>query len=151
MSLDNCSIGRSMQVLGEKWTLLILREAFNGVRRFEDMQAHLRISRPLLSQRLQRLVGEGLLEKVPYRVPNARPRFEYRLTPKARDLFPVLVALMQWGDRHLADPEGPAVVLTHRDCGGRIGVQLVDDHGHAVTSLSDARLRPGPAARPIAS
>ena len=151
MSVENCSIGRSLRVLGEKWTLLILREAFNGVRRFEDLQGHLRISRPLLSQRLQTLVAVGLLEKVPYQAPNTRPRHEYRLTQKGRDLFPVLVALQAWGDRYLADPEGPAVELTHRDCGGALGVQLVDEHGHVVDSLADVTRRPGPGARPLAS
>ena len=145
-SLDNCSIGRSMQVLGEKWTLLVLRDAFNGIRRFEDFQQRLGVSRPLLSQRLQTLVSEGVLHRVPYQQPGARVRHEYRLTDKGRDLYPAIVALMQWGDRWLADPEGPPVILEHRDCGARVGVRLVDADGHVLESLRDVKRRPGPSA-----
>lgn len=151
MSLDNCSIGRAMQLLGDKWTLLVLREVFNGVRRFEDFRQHLSISRPLLSQRLQTLVAEQVLERVPYQEPGARPRHEYRLTGKGRDLYPALVALMQWGDRYLADPDGPPVQLQHRECGARVEVRLVDEAGHVLDSLREVHPVMGPAAKPIAS
>ena len=150
-SLDNCSVARSMQVLGEKWTMLVLRDAFNGIRRFEDFQTRLKVSRPLLSQRLQTLVNEGVLARVPYQQPGDRVRHEYRLTDKGRDLYPAIVALMQWGDRWLADPEGPPVLLEHRDCGARVTVKLVDDKGHVLDSIREVSRRPGPSARPLAS
>src|SRR5918995_3853076 len=102
-STENCSIAASLAVLGEKWTLLVLRDAFNGVRRFEDMYQRIGAPRQVLSARLARLVEEGLLRKVPYREPGQRQRDEYRLTRMGLDLYPALVALMQWGDRHLAD------------------------------------------------
>jgi DNA-binding HxlR family transcriptional regulator len=95
---QDCSIARSLEVIGERWTLLILRDAFSGVRRFEDFQRDLGISRGILTQRLQRLCDEGILERRRY---CERPeRFEYRLTPRGRDLRPVLKSLARWGDRH---------------------------------------------------
>ena len=117
---QNCSIASTLELIGERWTILILRDAFLGIRRFDDFQSHLGIARNVLNARLNRLVDEGLLRRVPYQ---ERPqRFEYRLTSKAVDLWPVLVALMKWGDRH-AFPEGPPVVLRHAGCGGEL-----DDH-----------------------
>lgn len=115
--VENCSIERTLAVVGEKWTFLVLREAFMGVRRFADMQAATGAPRQVLSARLTRLVEEGLLRKVPYREPGQRRRDEYRLTQMGLDLYPALMALMHWGDRYLADQEGPPVLLTHRDCG----------------------------------
>jgi DNA-binding HxlR family transcriptional regulator len=114
---QNCSIARSLELIGERWTLLIIREAFLGTRRFDDFQRALGVARNVLQTRLERLVDEGILRRVQYQ---ERPaRFEYRLTDKGIDLWPVLVALLQWGDRHAA-PEGPPVVLRHRDCGGEL-------------------------------
>ena len=115
-----CSIARTLEVVGERWTLLILRDAFLGVKRFDDFQRSLGVARNVLNTRLQRLVDEGLLEKRRYQ---ERPeRFEYRLTEKGFDLWPTLVTLMKWGDRHMAGEEGPPVDLTHKGCGG-----VVDD------------------------
>src|ERR1700677_779262 len=109
------SVARALEVVGERWTLLILREAFFGVRRFGQLARNLRIPRPTLSSRLRTLVDAGLLERVPY---GSDPdRYEYRLTPAGRDLFPAIVALMQWGDKHLAGAEGPPIVLRHHACG----------------------------------
>jgi DNA-binding HxlR family transcriptional regulator len=117
---QNCSIAKSLELLGERWTLLVVREAFLGTRRFEAFLERLDVARNVLSSRLARLVDEGVLEKVRYQ---ERPdRFEYRLTDKGIDLWPVIVALLQFGDRYYA-PGGPPVVLRHRDCGGE-----VDDH-----------------------
>jgi DNA-binding HxlR family transcriptional regulator len=114
---QNCSIARSLELIGERWTLLIIREAFLGTRRFDDFQRALGVARNVLQTRLERLVEEGILRRVQYQ---ERPaRFEYRLTDKGIDLWPVLVALLQWGDRHAA-PDGPPVVLRHRDCGGEL-------------------------------
>src|SRR6202045_5551373 len=118
----NCTIGAAIDMIGEKWTFLVLREAFSGVRRFADMQRRTRAPRQILSDRLARLVDEGLLRKVPYRESGQRSRDEYRLTSKGMDLYPVLVALMAWGNQYAAGPAGPQVTLTHRDCGA--GVQL---------------------------
>jgi DNA-binding HxlR family transcriptional regulator len=112
---SNCSIARTLQVVGEKWTLLILREAFFGVRRFGQLARNLRIPRPTLSARLRTLVDAGLLERVPYAT--QPDRYEYRLTEAGIDLFPSIVTLMHWGDAHLAEPEGPPIVLRHNDCG----------------------------------
>src|SRR4051795_423418 len=99
---ENCSIARTLAVLGDRWTLLVLREAFNGVRRFEEIQRRLGIARDVLPARLPRLVEEDVLQRVPYREPGRRERFEYRLTAKGIDAYPVLVSLMAWGDRHKA-------------------------------------------------
>src|SRR3954469_8412416 len=105
-SVDNCTIGRAMAVLGEKWTLVVLREVFNGIRRFDDMRVRTGVPRQVLANRLTTLVGHGLLRREPYREPGARLRHEYRLTAKGFDLYPVLIAVKEWGDRYLADPDG---------------------------------------------
>ena len=95
---QNCSIARSLEVLGDRWTILVMRDAFMRVRRFEDFQRNLGVARNVLTDRLGRLVEEGILERVPYQ---DRPaRFEYRLTEKGIDLWPVMMSLLQWGDRH---------------------------------------------------
>ena len=101
-----CSIGRAMEILGERWTFLILRESFYGVRRFSDMQRNLGIARNILSTRLQTLVGAGILERVLYR--EEPERYEYRLTEAGKDLYPAIVTLMRWGDRHLPRRARPA-------------------------------------------
>src|SRR5919205_1085242 len=100
-----CSIGRAMEVLGERWTFMILRECFYGVRRFSDMQRNLGIARNILPTRLQALVRHGILERRRYR--EEPERYEYRLTPAGRDLYPAVVTIMRWGDEHLAGPDGP--------------------------------------------
>jgi DNA-binding HxlR family transcriptional regulator len=113
--LDPCSVAGTLDIVGERWTLLVLREAFLGVRRFEEMQRHLGIARNILAARLQTLVGHGILERRRY---SERPaRYEYHLTQKGLDLYPALVSLMQWGDRYVAGKSGPPVVLRHRGCG----------------------------------
>lgn len=110
-----CSVARTLDVVGEWWSLLVLRDAFCGVRRFEDFQRSLGIARNILTDRLQTLVDDGVLER---RLYQERPeRYEYRLTDKGRDLYPVLLALMRWGDRWAADEMGPPMVLTHKACG----------------------------------
>ncbi|MFC4530799.1 winged helix-turn-helix transcriptional regulator [Sphaerisporangium dianthi] len=145
--VENCSIERTLAILGEKWTLLVLKEAFNGVRRFADMQAGTGAPRQVLSSRLARLVDEGVLRKVPYREPGSRRRDEYRLTQKGLDLYPIMVSLMHWGDRHMADPEGPPVVLTHRDCGSPVELHLRCTDGHEVPSPREVTPHAGPGAR----
>jgi DNA-binding HxlR family transcriptional regulator len=139
---ENCSIARTVAVLGERWTLVILREAFSRRRRFEDIQRDLGIARNILADRLQRLVAEGILERRAYQ---QRPeRFEYRLTDKGRDLYPVLIALMQWGDRYTAGEAGPPVELIHEPCGQHTHPRLVCDHCGEPIDPRDVRPQPGP-------
>ncbi len=109
------SVGRTLSLVGERWTIMILRETFFGVRRYGQLARNLGIPRPTLSLRLRKLVDAGLLDRVLY---SADPeRYEYRLTQAGRDLFPAVIALMRWGDTHLAGPEGPPIVLRHESCG----------------------------------
>jgi DNA-binding HxlR family transcriptional regulator len=143
----NCAIGAATAIIGERTTFLVLREIFGGVRRFDDIQRRTGAPRQVLSDRLARLVLEGLLRKVPYQQNGQRSRHEYRLTDKGLDLYPVLVALMQWGDRYEGDPAGPPILLTHRDCGEPIRLQLSCDAGHVVPSAREVTPLPGPGAR----
>jgi DNA-binding HxlR family transcriptional regulator len=113
-SAMDCSVAQCLEVVGEWWSLLILRDAFLGVRRFDEFQRGLGISRNVLGQRLDRLVDAGVLERVPYS--EHPPRSEYRITEKGRDLWPVLMAMRQWGDRYAA-PNGPPMELVHKACG----------------------------------
>ncbi len=147
-STDNCTVGRTMAILGERWTFVVLREICNGVRRFDDIRHHSGIPRQVLSNRLALLVEHGVLHRVPYRVEGARERQEYRLTDKGFDLYPVLVAIAGWGDRYLADPEGPPVEFAHRDCGAPVQVETVCERGHRVTEPRDLVPRPGPGIKP---
>ena len=112
---QSCSLAAALEVVGERWSLLIVRDVFLGLRRFDEIQAELGIARNVLQARLTRLVEQGVLEKRLYS--EHPPRFEYRLTDKGLDLWPSMVALMQWGNRYGA-PDGPPVLLEHRGCGG---------------------------------
>ncbi|MEV0731683.1 MULTISPECIES: helix-turn-helix domain-containing protein [Polymorphospora] len=145
--IDNCTIGRAMAILGERWTVVVLREVFNGVRRFDDMRERTGIPRQVLTNRLAGLVGQGVLRREPYREPGARLRHEYRLTDKGLDLWPVLVAVLEWGDRYLADPEGPPLETAHRDCGAPVRAVLRCAAGHEVADPREVLPRPGPGAR----
>jgi DNA-binding HxlR family transcriptional regulator len=119
---EECTLAGALSVIGERWTMLILREAFFGVKRFEQMQRDLGIARNILADRLQKLVTQGIFTRVRYQ---ERPeRYEYRLTEKGLDLYPAIVALMRWGDKHLAGELGPPVTLVHRSCGQEIEPQL---------------------------
>ena len=111
-----CPIARATDLVGDWWTPLVLRELFSGRSRFDDIQESLGCSRAVLSQRLNRLVDEGLLVKVPYE--EHPPRVDYRLTDKGRAFFPHVMVLLDWGDRWFRAPEGPATLLTHTTCGG---------------------------------
>ncbi|AOK29857.1 HxlR family transcriptional regulator [Burkholderia singularis] len=110
-----CSIARTLAVLGDRWTMLILRNAFFGVRRFDAFQAQLGLTRHVLADRLARLVDEGIFTKRAYQ--ERPPRFEYRLSQKGLELYPVLLALNAWGDRWKDDGNGPPILLRHRTCG----------------------------------
>jgi DNA-binding HxlR family transcriptional regulator len=146
----NCNIAAALEIVGERWTFLVLREAFNGVRRFDDMQRRTGAPRQVLSSRLARLVADGVLRKVPYQEPGQRHRSEYRLTEKGIDLFPVIASLLTWGDKHAARPGGPPVALTHRDCGAGVHLQLACDEGHVLASAREVTPVPGPGARRVA-
>jgi DNA-binding HxlR family transcriptional regulator len=143
---SNCSVGRAVALVGQPWVILILREVNQGLGRFKDIQDHLGISRSVLSDRLDMLVANGILELRSYQEPGQRRRSEYRLTQKGRDLYPVITALRQWGDQYLADPEGPSSQILHRDCGAHVHARLVCDAGH-VLAPEDIERRPGPAQR----
>ena len=137
----SCSVAKTVEVVGERWTNLILREAFLGVRRFDQMTRHLGIARNILSDRLGKLVEHGILERRQYS--ERPPRFEYRLTEKGLDLYPIVVSLMAWGDKHLAE-RGAPVELVHQDCGHVMTPQMVCSHCGEGVHARNVRPRPGP-------
>ena len=142
LAQQQCSIARPASLLGDQWTLVILRQAFNRVRRFDEFQRTLGISRSLLADRLGKLVDAGILRREPYK-DEIRTREEYRLTDKGLDLYPVLMALREWGDKYMAD-EGAPVRLRHRDCGGTPRIDLRCDRCGEEVTARDAEARPGP-------
>jgi DNA-binding HxlR family transcriptional regulator len=140
-----CSVARTLDVVGEWWSLLVLRDAFTGVRRFEDFQRSLGIARNILTDRLQTLVEYGVLERRRYQ---ERPeRFEYRLTEKGIDLWPVTVTLMHWGDRYYPADGGSPRVILHRDCGGELTRHLTCAKCGAELGPRDVVTESGPGAR----
>jgi DNA-binding HxlR family transcriptional regulator len=128
---DRCTIAKALDVIPTRSAFLILREAFYGTTRFDEFAERVGVSEPVTAARLRELVDDGLLEREDYREPGQRTRQRYRLTEKGADLFPVLVALMHWGDRWLDDRGGP-VELRHRDCGQPVAVELRCAAGHPV-------------------
>ncbi|MBV8710505.1 MAG: helix-turn-helix transcriptional regulator [Solirubrobacterales bacterium] len=130
---ERCTIAKALEAVSTRSALLIMREAFYGTTRFDDFAERVGLSEPATAARLRELVDEGLLEREDYREPGQRTRQQYRLTAKGADLFPVLAALMQWGDRWLDDRGGP-VELLHRDCGEAVSVSLRCAAGHDVDS-----------------
>lgn len=135
-----CSVARALEVVGTRSTLLLLREAFYGTRRFDDFTRRVGVTEQVAATRLKALVREGLLDREPYREPGQRTRSAYRLTAKGRDLYPVLVALLQWGDAHNPGPDGPPVRLRHRGCGAPITAEVRCTAGHDVTGREVAVL-----------
>ncbi|WP_328875979.1 helix-turn-helix transcriptional regulator [Streptomyces sp. NBC_00287] len=147
VSTDNCPVQRTLDVVGEKWTLLILRDAANGVRRFDDFRRHIGLSDAVLSDRLRKLTAAGILTTVPYREPGSRARNEYRLTRKGWDLWPVLVALRQWGETYDPDPSGPVLDMRHADCGAPVHVVVECAEEHVALAPREVAAKPGPGAR----
>jgi DNA-binding HxlR family transcriptional regulator len=145
-SSQTCSIAGALEVVGERWSLLIVRNVFLGLRRFDQIQANLEIARNVLQTRLTRLVEQGVLERRLYQ--ERPPRYEYRLTEKGLDLWPTVVALMQWGDRHTPPAGGPAVVLEHRGCGGRVDEHRICEKCGKPLTARESRALPGPGASP---
>ncbi len=137
----NCSVAQCLEVVGEWWSMLIVRDAFLGVRRFEDFQRRLGISRNILGQRLDRLVETGVLARVLYS--EHPPRSEYRLTPKGRDLWPVLTAMRQWGDTYAA-PDGPPLQVVHTGCGHLAEAVLVCSECGGTLASDQVRAVAGP-------
>lgn len=148
---DNCSVQRTLDVIGEKWTLLLLRDAANGVHRFDDFRRHVGLSEAVLTDRLRTLVGAGILETREYQEPGQRRRREYRMTAKGWDLLPALVAVMQWGDKYLADDAGPPWVIRHKACGRRVRAEVRCTYDHELLTEHDTKAGPGPGARPVES
>lgn len=142
---EACSVARTVSVIGDRWTLLILRDCFLGVRRFDDFQERLGVTRHILADRLRRLVADGVLHKVPYQ--DRPPRHEYRLTAKGLDLHPVLMALVHWGNVHMDDGSGRPLLHRHRACGHDFDpVTTCSVCGEAV-GARDVHVHPGPGAR----
>jgi DNA-binding HxlR family transcriptional regulator len=140
-----CPIARTLDVVGEWWSILILRDAFRGVRRFDDFQQSLGIARNVLAERLARLVEAGVLERTRYQ--ERPPRHDYRLTDAGRELAVPVIALMHWGDRHRAEPAGPPRLTRHRDCGGEIHTRFVCEACGTPVPAAEVDVLPGPGAR----
>ena len=140
----NCSVAHTLELIGECWTILILREAFLGTRRFEDFQRHLGIARNILSTRLCKLCDSNILERVP--VKHGARRQEYRLTGMGRDLLPILVALAQWGDRWILGPEAVPVKYIHGATGEEIADVTICSKDGRPLDADDILLVPGPGA-----
>ncbi len=141
---QTCSVAGALEVIGERWSLLIVRDVFLGLRRFDEIQADLGIARNVLQTRLRRLLDEGVLGRTRYQ---ERPeRYEYRLTDKGLDLWPTIVALMRWGDHHAATEAGPPVLLEHRGCGGKVDEHCVCEQCGARLTVRESRALPGPGA-----
>ena len=143
---QTCSIAAALEVVGERWSLLIVRNVFLGVRRFDEMRSNLGIARNVLQTRLTRLIEHGVLEKRLYQ--ERPPRYEYRLTEKGLDLWPTIVSLLQWGDRHAPRADGPPVLLEHRDCGGGVDEHRMCKECGAPLEASDVVAHAGPGATP---
>ena len=140
---QNCSVARSLEVVGERWSLLIVRDLMLGYRRFDELQERLGVARNVLTSRLDMLTEEGVVERRPYQ--ERPPRYEYHLTDKGRDLWPVIMALVTWGDTHMY-AGAPPVMVEHRDCGGRVNDRRICERCGAELTYRDARVRKGPGA-----
>ena len=143
----SCSISRTLELVGEKRTILILREIWFGAERFSEFEQTLGCANNLLAERLRMLVAHDILTTEPYREPGARTRHRYRLTDKGKSLVPILVALTKWGDENLADEFGPPTVLLHRGCGAPIGLTVRCEDDHEIGGADEVELEPGPGAR----
>src|SRR3954447_18981506 len=138
----NCSVAQSLEIMGEWWTMIIVRDAFFGVTRFEDFQQRLGIARNILTARLDTLVDAGVLERELY--DEARQRYDYRLTPMGRALWPVLTTLRQWGDKYVVGRGNEPIQLRHETCGAKATAHLTCDHCGERLSARDARIVAGP-------
>jgi DNA-binding HxlR family transcriptional regulator len=142
---QNCSLASTLELVGERWTLLIIRDALLGITRFDAFLARLGIARNVLTDRLKSLVDNGILERVEYR--QRPPRHEYHLTAAGRDLTPVIVTLTEWGDRHLPRPAGPPRLFEHADCRGPVTAELVCAACGGAVTIAETVSVPGPGSR----
>ncbi|GAA5070857.1 winged helix-turn-helix transcriptional regulator [Nocardia iowensis] len=142
------SVSRVVELLGDRWTILVIAEAFFGVRRFSDFARNIGITnRNLLTSRLRMLIDAGIFT----RTDEGGGRVDYHLTAAGRELYPIIMAMTAWGDRHLAEPDGPPLILEHRTCGHAITPLMVCDHCHAELDPRDVDPRPGPGFHPAAT
>jgi len=139
---QTCSMARGLAIFGDRWTLLIIRDCFRRVRRFSDFQKSLGITKHRLSDRLSRLVDEEILSKVPYDA--SGKRYEYRLTEKGLDLYPILMSVVQWGDKWVADEDGAPVIYTHKNCGKQTHPRYTCDGCGEAIQARDIAPEPGP-------
>jgi DNA-binding HxlR family transcriptional regulator len=142
-STDNCSVTRALEVVGTRSALLVMREAFLGTSRFHDFSRRIGIGEPAVAARLRELTAAGLLERTPYREPGRRTRDEYRLTPKGRDFYGVILALREWGDTWATDGQGPPWRSAHRGCGAEVHTVMRCADGHDV-QVGETTPVPGP-------
>jgi DNA-binding HxlR family transcriptional regulator len=140
----DCSIAQTLEVVGDRWTLMIIRSmfAFKGLHRFDELRTELGIAKNILSNRLDILIGHGLIEKRPYR--DKPPRYEYHLTEAGKDLLPVIIALLRWGDTYLMGEQGPPVILHHTECDHDTVPYLACSHCHEPISLRSIIARDAP-------
>ena len=138
---QHCSVAATLEIVGDRWTLLLVREGLLGTRRFEDFQRELGVPRTVLSDRLRRLTEHGIVDRVRYQ--EHPERFEYRLTEKGSDLWPVLSELLSWGDRHVMGGRAP-VIWRHRDCGGAMTDRRACERCATQLELGDIEPWPGP-------
>jgi DNA-binding HxlR family transcriptional regulator len=145
-----CSIARSLELVGERWSLLVVREIFHGRRKFSEMQRSLGVARNVLTSRLQNMVDEGILERRPY---SERPeRYEYFLTEKGLDLWPVMISLMHWGDKHEPMADGPPSIVVHKgECGGEIDDRRICTKCGKALTVREARAIDGPGMKAAAA
>lgn len=141
---EHCSVARTVSVIGDRWTLLVLRDCFLGIRRFDEFQERLDISRPMLADRLGKLVDAGVLKKVAYQ--ESPPRYEYKLTQKGLDFHPVLMAIVHWGDVHMAGKAGRPLLHRHMGCGHLFDPVTVCSECNAELKATDVAVERGPGA-----
>lgn len=140
-----CSVARTLSVIGDRWTILILRDCFMRVRRFDDFQARLGIGRPILADRLNKLVDAFVLTKVAYQTNPTR--YEYRLTPKGLELYPVIMAIVHWGDVNMAGKKGRPILHHHATCNHQFDPVMVCSECHEPLDPREVQISPGPGAR----
>ncbi|MDQ1181816.1 helix-turn-helix domain-containing protein [Rhodococcus sp. SORGH_AS_0301] len=147
---ENCSVRAALDVVGAKWSLLIVRELFNGVHRFDEIREHMGISEAVLARRLSELQDAQLVESIEYRDPGQRTRRKYRLTESGLDLFPILIAMLQWGDRHRTADGTGSWQVQHRECGRQVtAVVACPDHPDRTLDHRDTITSAGPTATPV--
>ncbi|HET7508781.1 MAG TPA: helix-turn-helix domain-containing protein [Solirubrobacterales bacterium] len=139
------SVAKALEVVGERWSLLIVRAVLLGNRRFSEIRGSLGIARNVLSSRLERLIEEDILERRAYS--ESPPRYEYFLTQKGLDLWPALIALLAWGDRYSPTPGGPKRLIVHKECGGTVSERGICERCGQVLTARDAKQVPGPGAK----